>query len=111
MSRSNIEIVDWGKSAAPMVIMAEGKTILLEMHILSNKALDRLADHAGKRQNPSRFHLGFYGYLRVCDTICTERAGVSILDLAHANWRDFYDEHLLAHEAVDRELKENGYQV
>jgi hypothetical protein len=111
MPETKIEIIDWGKPGAPMVIHIAGKAVTLEIHIIANKVLDRLADYAGRCQEPREFHLGFFGYLRVCDALCTERTGVSIMDIADVNWRDFYDDRLPPHEAIDRELRENGYQI
>jgi hypothetical protein len=111
MPQSSIEIVDWGKPGAPIIVNVDDKPTSLEMHVISNSILDRLADYAGRRHGTRKFHLGFYGYLRVCDAVCTERTGVSIMDLADADWRNFYDEQLSPHEAVTQQLKENGYQI
>lgn len=111
MSQSEIAIVDWGKHNAPMVISLDGQTVVLEIHNGSGIGLDRLADCAGRCHGSGEVHLGFNGYLRVCDAICIERAGVSIMDLADAEWLEFYDARLPPHDAIDRELKENGYQV
>ena len=52
--------------------------------------------------------LGFYGYLRLCNALCLELAGVSIFDLAAATWRDRYEGRKPPMEAVHQVLAEHG---
>lgn len=60
---------------------------------------------------PKSVHLGFYGYLRVCNSRCVELTGVSIFDLADAAWRNWYDEQTPPEEAVSSALLGSDYPV
>jgi hypothetical protein len=60
------------------------------------------AEPAGKTMD-----LGFYGYLRLCNALCLEMAGVSIFDLADAPWRDWYDGRKPPTEAVTIVMADN----
>lgn len=53
--------------------------------------------------------LGFYGYLRVCNSRCIGLTGVSIFDLADATWRNWYDEQVPPEEAVSQALLDSDY--
>jgi hypothetical protein len=111
MPKLDILISEWGKPGAPMNIVSDGETVPVELHPIASPALDRCADYAGKRLGTGNFHLGFYGYLRVCDSFCMQRAGVSIFDLADMTWRDHYDERVTPGEAVARALEAEGFTI
>jgi hypothetical protein len=82
MSKLDIVISDWGARSSPMMIINGDETVSLELHPVTSRALDQCSEYAGKRVGAENFHLGFYGYLRVCDAFCTQQTGVSIFDLA-----------------------------
>ncbi len=64
---------------------------------------------ANLNPGPKSVHLGFYGYLRVCNSLCLAKSGVSIFDLSDVTWRDWYDDQLPPQEAVDEALADNDF--
>jgi hypothetical protein len=117
MPDSNITIVDWGKPGAPMVIIADGTTLSLDppdrpttWHVAcAQYATYQLPAPPSLSPGPKSVHLGFYGYLRVCNSLCLAKAGLSVFDLADATWRDWYDDQLPPQEAVDEVLADNDF--
>ena len=68
-----------------------------------------LASTPALGRGPMSVHLGFYGFLRVCNSRCIELIGVSIFDLADATWRDWYEERTPPEEAVSSALLDSDY--
>jgi hypothetical protein len=115
MQPSQIDILDWGKPETPMAIMRDGVALRLDVpdgpvtwhaECAAYAAIDAPAstdaEPAGKTMD-----LGFYGYLRLCNALCLEMAGVSIFDLADAPWRDWYDGRKPPTEAVTIVMADN----
>lgn len=110
-------ILDWGKPGAPMVIQRGVMTQVLTEPLrpahfdtaCRKYATYRADAPANLQPGPDLLHLGFYGYLRVCNMICMRQSGISIFDLGDALWRDFYQEHRDPHEVVEEVLTEEGF--
>ena len=113
----DIIIVDWGRPGKPMVIISDGTKLTLDPpDRLTNwhKACALYATYelpvsATLSCGPKSVRLGFYGYLRVCNSLCFAKAGVSIFDLSDVTWRDCYDDQLPPQDAVDEVLAENDF--
>jgi hypothetical protein len=113
----NVTIVDWGKPGAPMVIVTDGTTLTLmppdcltDWHkSCAEYATYELDAPSNLRPGSKSVHFGLYGYLRVCNSLCLAKSGVSIFDLADTNWRNAYDDQRSPHEAVDELLAEEGF--
>jgi hypothetical protein len=113
----DIIIVDWGRPGKPMVIISDGTTLTLvppDRPTNWHKACAQYATYelptlANLSPGPKSLHLGFYGYLRVCNSLGFAKAGVSIFDLADVTWRDWYDNHLPPQDAVDEALADNDF--
>jgi len=99
MPTSQIEILDWGGPRAPMIIMRDGAALRLDVpkHPASwhaecaAYATQHQSATSGTDQAEHTMHLGFYGYLRLCNALCLEKEGRSIFDVADAPWRNWYD--------------------
>ena len=110
-------ILDWGKPGAPMVIKSEDTPVILDRPTPLKGHDQRCAEYAtytleappGWGAGQKSVHLGFYGYLRVANAMCLQKAGMSIFDLGDAPWRDAYDEQRDPYEVVDEVLAEEGF--
>ena len=113
----DVTIIDWGKPGAPMVIVSDSTTLTLDppdRPAILDEACARYATYnppapPGLSPGPKSVHLGFYGYLRVCNSLCLATVGMSVFDLADATWRDWYDDRLPPREAVDEVLADNNF--
>lgn len=95
-------VSDWGNQQNPFSITSGNYTKLFELDGRSDAVAAAFADIAGRRAGPGTFHLGYYGYLLVCDAVCQIQYRSSILSLHQANWRGFYEQQLLPGDAVRR---------
>lgn len=86
---------DWGSATTPY-INAKGVPMTRE-HILRGRSRDYI--------DPDE-HLGFAGYLLVCDANFTRRNTIGIFDMPDQPWRDWYDERLEPTAAI-RQMMEN----
>ena len=117
MSAPVVTVLDWGRPEAPMVV-THG-TMVLTLNRPDRPTLwdQRCADYAAyslassPALDPGRksVDLGFYGYLRVCNSRCIGLTRVSIFDLADATWRDWYDEQVPPEQAVSQTLLGSDY--
>jgi hypothetical protein len=98
MPAARIDIIDWGGPRAPMIIMRDGAALKLDVpdhpaawHF-ECAAYARLHAPTPPDTGPPKYpmHLGFYGYLRLCNALCLEMAGQSIFEVPDAPWRDWY---------------------
>jgi hypothetical protein len=113
----DIFIVDWGKPGAPMVIISDGTALILDPPDPPTSSHDACVRYStynmpaspGLNPEPKSVHLGFYGYLRVCNSLCLAKIGMSVFDLADATWRDWYDDRLPPRQAVDEALADNHF--
>jgi hypothetical protein len=113
----DVFIVDWGNPSAPMVIVSDGTALTLDPPDPPTSSHDACVRYAtcdmpaspGLSRGPKSVHLGFYGYLRVCNSLCLATVGMPVFDLADATWRDWYDDRFPPGEAVDEALADNHF--
>jgi len=112
-----VTILDWGEPGKPMMIKCEDTCLILELpdnpkvpdQRCMQYATYQMQTAAGRKSAPIAVHLGFYGYLRVANAMCLQKAGMSIFDLGDAPWRDAYDNQRPPQEAVEEVLAEEGF--
>lgn len=100
-----------------MIVQRDGTRLRIDMPARAVAGHTRCAAYATyhmtaplfAQPGPPALHLGFYGYLRVCDVLCIALAGVSIFDLSDATWRDWYEDRKPPEEAVLEILADNGF--
>ena len=79
----NVAILDWGKPGKPMAITCDDTPLILDIpdhpHGPDKRCIEhatyRLDAVAARKSGPTAVHLGFYGYLRVCNAMCLQKAG------------------------------------
>lgn len=95
-------IADWGTANRPMIITTGGESRPVTLHNGTSATLNRMSEYAGKvGADLEHFHLGFYGFLRLCDAVSIVQRRSSALSDMLPGWRtEFYDKKVSPEQVI-----------
>jgi hypothetical protein len=102
MPDTKLVVLEWGEPMRPMRVAIDNLVLSLTRPDKPSPVDRECAEHA--TIVPQRMHLGFYGYLRLCNARCIDLVGWSIFKVGTLDWNAAYNSRQPPYEAVDEAL-------